>query len=123
MSTTVGPCGSLSDDLCAADVNAVNGSCTAVSPDSYRCQCMQGYNWSNETSSCLPALAIAIGVEKGSSPQSWRSFILDRNSAIAVGDAGAVVWWDGKAWKVVQPLHGADGTAYDVKAVALYAPT
>lgn len=32
----VGPCGPLSDDLCAADVNAVNGSCTAVSPDSYR---------------------------------------------------------------------------------------
>ncbi|WIA34564.1 hypothetical protein OEZ86_012885 [Tetradesmus obliquus] len=81
----VGPCGPLSDDRCAADVNAVNGSCTAVSPDSYRCQCMQGYKWSNETSSCLPALAIAIGIEKGSSPQSWWGPV--------------ILLWDGVTWK------------------------
>lgn len=46
---------------------------------------MQGYKWSNETSSCLPALAIAIGIEKGSSPQSWWGPV--------------ILLWDGVTWK------------------------
>jgi hypothetical protein len=49
------------------------------------------------------------------------SFTLNKNAVVAVGDANAVVWWDGLAWKVMpatKPLPG--GFTYNLQAVALF---
>uniref|UniRef100_A0A383VU81 Uncharacterized protein n=1 Tax=Tetradesmus obliquus TaxID=3088 RepID=A0A383VU81_TETOB len=55
-------------------------------------------------------------------PPLHGSYTVDKDTAVAVGDAGAVVWWNGVAWKPMQVLPGQPGgSRYDLQAVALYA--
>jgi hypothetical protein len=49
------------------------------------------------------------------------SFTLSKYSAVAVGDGGAVVWWNGVEWKAGQVSEVMPGSAtYKLQAVALY---